>query len=417
MTGQRVIVFGGGVVGVTTAYFLAADGHTVELLERRSTLAPDASSGNAGLIAPGHAITWASPEAPRMLLRAMMGSDSVISLKRLDRELLVWGIRFLRECTARKHHRNTLSKFHLSQYSQKVLDELVASEQLDYGKRSDGILYIYRDRHEMEKEYEAFEILRQHGQEMEMLDAADCVRHEPALAGAKDRIAGAVFNPTDASGNCESFTNVLARRCREMGVRIRMGTAVHRLEHDADRITGAVIDGGVLRADAYVVALGVDSRRLARTAGYRLPIYPAKGYSATFPIREEHHPPVLSGIDAGPPLVGWANFGDSLRMASTAEFTGYGRDWTSSDFSGILQDARDLFPDAADFSEGQYRACLRPMTPAGPPIIGRGRHRNLLFNTGHGNMGWTMACGSARILADIFAQRQTEISLENLGSA
>jgi D-amino-acid dehydrogenase len=223
-----------------------------------------------------------------------------------------------------------------------------------------------------------------------------------------------VLGTTDSSGDSELFTNVLAERCRQLGVRIRLGAAVHRLETDDARVTGAVIDGGTLRADAYVLALGVDSPRIARTAGQRLPIYPAKGYTATFPIRAGDTPPALGGIDEGT-LVAWSSFGDRLRMSSTAEFAGHARDWAERDFNNIMKTARELLPDAADYDAGRFRACLRPMTPDGPPILGFGRQSNLLYNTGHGHMGWTMACGTAKIAADLLAQRTPELPLDGMG--
>lgn len=414
---MRVIVLGGGVVGVATAYFLAKEGHEVELVERQLRLAQDASSGNAGLIAPGHSFSWASPAAPRMLVQSLRGAETAIRVKlRPDPQLVRWGLRFLAECPTPRAERNTIVKLRLCQYSQGVLEEIARSEQIDYGHTSRGVLYLYRDQRELEAGFRKSALLREHGQDQEVLDADACVAHEPALAGARERIAGAVLDRGDSSGDCERFTGELAKRCEAMGVRFRLGTAVHRLDCDADEVRGAVVDGDVLRADAYVVALGVDSPALVRSAGYRLPVYPAKGYSVTFPIGPGHEPPAIGGVDEAT-LVAWANFGDRLRMSSTAEFAGYGRDWAERDFSNILQMARELFPNAADYGAGQYRACLRPMTPGGPPLIGWGKHRNLLFNTGHGHMGWTMACGSGKIATDLLAERQPEIDLAGMGVA
>jgi D-amino-acid dehydrogenase len=246
-----------------------------------------------------------------------------------------------------------------------------------------------------------------------VIDADACVEREPALERVKEKIAGAVLGKEDFSGDSELFTNELANRCRELGVEFKLGTAIHRFEAAGDRITGAVCDGSVLRGDAYVLSLGCDSPAVSKTIGQRLPIYPAKGYSVTFPIDLGHEPPTRGGVDEAT-LVAWANFGDRLRMSSTAEFAGYSRTWNEPDFANILQMARELFPNAADYSRGAFRACLRPMTPGGPPIIGRGRHPNLIYNTGHGHMGWTMACGSGKITADLLAGRAPEIDLTGL---
>lgn len=412
---MRVIVFGGGVVGVAGAYFLARDGHEVTVVEKQARLSQDASSGNAGLIAPGHSYSWASPAAPRMMLQSLAGKATAIRVKpRPDPALISWGIRFLRECPRPQAERNTVVKLRLCRYSRDLLRQLIRDEQIDYGHSTEGVLYLYRDAEELELAYMKSELLRKHGEDQEVIDADACVEREPALGQVKDKIAGAVLGKEDFSGDSELFTNELANRCRELGVEFKLGTAIHRFEAAGDQITGAICDGGVLRADAYVLSLGCDSPAVSRTAGQRLPIYPAKGYSATFPINDGHEPPTRGGVDEAT-LVAWANFGDRLRMSSTAEFAGPSRTWNERDFANILHMARELLPNAADYSRGVFRACLRPMTPGGPPIIGRGRHENLIYNTGHGHMGWTMACGSGKITADLLAGRAPEIDITGMG--
>jgi D-amino-acid dehydrogenase len=401
----RVIVFGGGVVGVTTAYYLAKEGHEVEVVERQSRLAQDASSGNAGLIAPGHSYSWASPAAPRMLWQSLRGKQAAIRMQpRLDPALIGWGLRFLRECPRPRAERNTITKLRLCRYSRDLLEALIRDERIEPGPGARGVLYLYRDEAELELGFMKSELLRSEGEDQRVIDTDECVEREPALEPVRDRIAGAVLGKDDFSGDSERFTNELAERARSLGVRFRMGTAVHRLESQDRRVTAAVVDGGRLEGDAYVLSLGVDSPKLARTVGQRLPIYPAKGYTVTFPIADGHRAPQVGGVDEAT-LVAWANFGDRLRMTSTAEFAGYGRSWRERDFENIFRMARELLPEAADYERGEFRACLRPMTPGGPPIIGRGRHDNLIYNTGHGHMGWTMACGSARITADLLAGR------------
>lgn len=412
---MRVIVLGGGVVGVTGAYFLARDGHEVTLVEKQPRLSQDASSGNAGLIAPGHSYSWASPAAPGMLLQSLAGKATAIRVRpSLDTALVGWGVRFLRECARPRAERNTVVKLRLCRYSRDLLRQLIREETIDYGHSAEGVLYLYRDAKELELAYMKSELLRRHGEDQEVIDADACVRREPALGPVKHRIAGAVLGKEDFSGDSERFTYELAERCRDLGVEFKLGTAVHRLEVTGDQVTGAVCDGGVLRADAYVLSLGCDSPALSRTVGQRLPIYPAKGYSVTFPIDDGQQPPACGGVDEAT-LVAWANFGDRLRMSSTAEFAGHSRSWSERDFSNIFRMARELLPNAADYSRGVFRACLRPMTPGGPPIVGRGRHRNLIYNTGQGHMGWTMACGSAKITADVLAGRAPDIDVTGLG--
>jgi D-amino-acid dehydrogenase len=412
---MRVIVLGGGVVGVTSAYYLAKEGHEVTLVEKQRQLAQDASSGNAGLVAPGHSYSWASPAAPRMLLRSLRGAATAIRVRpRLDPPLVAWGLRFLRECRRPRAEANTVVKLRLCRYSRDLLRGLLRHEEIDLGNSAEGVLYLYRDAEELDIAFMKSQLLRDNGEHQEVIDADACVEREPALAPVRDKIAGAVLDRADFSGDCERFTNQLADRCRDLGVEFRLGTAAHRLAADGDRVTGAVCDGGTLEGDAYVLSLGCDSPPIARSVGQRLPIYPAKGYSVTFPIDDGHEPPAGGGVDEMT-LVAWANFGDSLRMSSTAEFTGHSRTWSERDFANIFQVGRELFPKGADYSRGEFRACLRPMTPGGPPIIGRGRHANLIYNTGQGHMGWTMACGSARIAVDALANRRPEIDTAGIG--
>jgi D-amino-acid dehydrogenase len=412
----KTLVLGGGVVGVTTAYFLARAGHEVTVLEEKDGLGLEATAGNAGIIAPGHSFAWASPRAPRMLWQSLRGAETAIRVRLgADPRLYTWGLRFLRECTSERARRNTLVKLRLCQYSQSVLNELVAAEGIEYHAIHRGALYLHRDPAELEAGVKKMALLAEHGQKQEILDAAGVARLEPAFEPVKDKIAGAIRDLGDSSGDSRVFVEGLARVCRDThGVAFRVGCRVLALRGDRERIDGVVTNSaGVLSADAYVLALGVGAPVVARTAGVSLPIYPAKGYSSTFPLRPGSLAPTISGVDEQW-LVGWSRLGDRLRLTSTAEFAGYDWGWTPRDFNNILRLARDLFPDAADYDRGQYRACLRPMTPDGPPILGLGRHRNLFFNCGHGHMGWTMACGTARIVSDLMTGRMPDLDVEGL---
>lgn len=412
---MKTLVLGGGVVGVTTAYFLARAGHEVTLVEERDGLGLEATGGNAGIIAPGHSFAWASPRAPRMLWQSLRGAETAIRVRLTpDLGLYTWGLRFLRECTAARARRNTLVKLRLCQYSQAVMNELVRAEGIEYHAISKGALYLHRDPAELEAGVKKMALLAEHGQKQEILDAAAVARLEPAFAPVQSKIAGAIRDLGDSSGDSRVFSEALARVTRDKhAMTVKLGTRVLALRADGDRIDGVVTSGGVLTADTYVLALGVGAPSVARTAGISLPIYPAKGYSSTFPLRRDGLAPAISGVDERW-LVGWSRLGDRLRLTSTAEFAGYDWGWTPRDFNNILRLARDLFPDAADYDRGEYRACLRPMTPDGPPILGLGRHRNLFLNCGHGHMGWTMACGTARIVADLMTGRMPDLDLEGL---
>jgi Glycine/D-amino acid oxidases (deaminating) len=412
---MKTLVLGGGVVGVTTAYFLAKAGHEVTILEEKDGLGLEASAGNAGIIAPGHSFAWASPRAPAMLLRSLRGDETAIRVRLApDPHLYTWGLRFLRECTAPRARRNTLIKLRLCQYSQGVLNDVARAEGIEYDAIAQGALYLYRDPAELEAGVKKMSLLAEHGQKQEILDANAVARLDPVFEPVKSRIAGAIRDLGDASGDSRLFTEKLGALCRDrLGVGVKLGSRIIALRSGGDRIDGVVTNDGVLTADSYVLALGVGSPIVARTVGVSLPIYPAKGYSSTFPLRPGGRAPIIPGVDERW-LVAWSRLGDRLRLTSTAEFAGYDWGWTPRDFNNILRFARDVFPEAVDFDRGEYRACLRPMTPDGPPILGLGRHRNLFFNSGHGHMGWTMACGTARIVADLMSGRMPELDLEGL---
>ncbi len=412
---MKVLVLGGGIAGVTAAYFIGRDGHEVTVVEAQDALGLDATAANAGIIAPGHSFAWASPRAPGLLWRSLLGQETAIRLRlKPDPRLYAWGLRFLRECTAERARRNTLVKLRLCQYSQTVLNEVVRSEGIAYEAVARGALYVYRDPAELEAGIKKMALLAEHGQKQEVLDATAVAKLDPVFEPVQHKIAGAVRDLTDSSGDARIFTEALARVAREkLGLTVKLGPRVTGLQASGDRVQAVLTTRGPLTADVYVLALGVGAPLVARTIGVGLQVYPAKGYSSTFPIKAGDRTPTIPGVDEQW-LVGWSRLGDRLRLTSTAEFAGYDRSWTPRDFNNIMRFARDMFPDAADWDRGEYRACLRPMTPDGPPVLGYGRHRNLLFNVGHGHMGWTMACGTARIVADLLAGRRPDVDLEGL---
>ena len=409
---MKILVLGGGIAGVTAAYYLGQDGHQVTLLEANAALGLEATSGNAGLIATGHSFAWGSPKAPAMLWRSLLGHETAIRMRlKPDLQLYLWGMKFLRECTASRARRNTLIKLRLCQYSQRLLDEVTHTERIDYQAIRRGALYLYRDPVLFEAGITKMRLLGEHGQKQEVLDAAGVAKLEPAFEPVRTKIAGAIRDVGDSSGDSRLFAEALARVCREkFGAAFETGVRVTALRAERDRVRAVVTDQGERTADAYVLSLGVEAPLVARSLGIRLAVYPAKGYSSTFPLKPGGLTPSVPGVDEQW-LVGWSRLGDRLRLTSTAEFAGYDRTWTPRDFGNIMRFARDIFPDAADWERGEYRACLRPMTPDGRPVIGRGRYENLVYNAGHGHMGWTMACGTARIVSDLIAGRRSEIDI------
>jgi D-amino-acid dehydrogenase len=413
---MKAVVIGGGVVGVTTAYYLAKSGHEVTVVERESDVATVASAGNAGLIAPSHSFGWASPTAPMELLRSLTVEDTALRVNPFKApSMAAWGIKFLRECTADRARKNTLVKLRLAQYSQRKLNEIAETEKIDYDDIHAGLLYLYRDPKRMEAGVEKWKLIREHGQPQQILDPDDVAELEPALAPVKHKLAGAIYGPTDSSGDSVKFTRGLQNVCERMGTRFVLGAGVKKLIAQGGRIEALATEAGeTIGGDVFVLSAGVHSPQIARTVGVRLPIAPAKGYSATFPVKNDDGVvPQIGAVDEEL-LVAWCRMGDRLRMTSSAEFTGYETTFRDRDFRIIRKLADSLLPQAADYDRGTYRACNRPMTPDGPPILGTAKHDNLYINSGHGHMGFTMACGTSRIVADLIDGRKTEIPIEGM---
>jgi D-amino-acid dehydrogenase len=411
---MRVLVLGGGVVGITTAYQLQRDGHEVVLVERLADVGSETSAGNAGMIAPGHSFVWSSPRAPLILLKSLVLRDQALRFKpSLDPRLWTWSLRFLAQCTAARARANTLRKHQIAVYSQAMLRQTLEDDPVAYDRNTRGILYFHRDAAALQAGVAHMRILAEDGQRIEVLDRAQVMAREPALAASGDRIAGAILCPTDETGDCAMFTRGLAAVCRDRGVEIRTGVTVQAIETAGDAVTGVRTSAGRLTADAYVLSLGCQSPFLSRPIGVDLPIYPIKGYSMTIPIGNHRTPPTMAVLDEHN-LVGISRFGDRIRVTATAEFAGYDTSHKPADFAHMTRVVRELYPDGADYARAEMWAGLRPMTPDNLPIIGRKRHRNLWYNTGHGHIGWTMSHGSARLVADLIAGRAPEIPVEGL---
>jgi D-amino-acid dehydrogenase len=411
---MRVIVLGGGVVGVTTAYQLQKDGHEVALIERQAKVAAETSWGNAGMIAPGHSFVWSSPRAPLILLKSLFLKDQALRFKlSADPRLYSWSWLFLLECTAEKARRNTLLKHRLAAYSQTVLQEVVADEAIDYDRNDCGIVYFHRSQQALDKGVEHMKLLESDGQEIKVLDRDGVVAVEPSLASARDKIAGGIYCPTDETGDPAKFTRALAAKVVARGGAIHTGTTITGIETSADGIAQVLTDKGPFKGDAYVLALGSYSPILAKTIGISLPIYPIKGYSLTIPIGNRPQPPTIAAIDEHN-LVAISRFGDRIRVTATAEFAGYDTSHKPADFAFMKGVTEELYPEGADYDRAEMWAGLRPMTPNNLPAFGRQRLRNLYLNTGHGHIGWTMSHGSARITADLIAGRKPAISMDGL---
>jgi D-amino-acid dehydrogenase len=411
---MRIVILGGGVVGVTTAYQLQKDGHEVVVLERNGLTAAGASWGNAGMIAPGHSFVWSSPKAPMILAKSLFLPDQALRFRlSLDPRLYAWSWLFLRECTAEKARRNTLLKHRLAAYSQAVLGRVVAEEGIEYDRATRGILYFHRSQKALDAGVLQMKLLESDGQRIELLDRRGVLALDPSLASGKGEIAGGIYCPTDETGDPAKFTRALAEKVAARGGEINTGVTIAGIEASGDQITRVRTDRGAFVGDVYVLALGADSPLLASRIGLALPIYPIKGYSLTIPVGNHAAPPTIASVDEHN-LVAISRFGDRMRVTATAEFAGYDTSHKPDDFAFMKRVTRELYPDGADYDRAEMWAGLRPMTPSNLPLFGTRKFRNLHLNTGHGHIGWTMSHGSARIVADLIAGRTPEIPMDGL---
>lgn len=401
-------MLGAGVVGVTSAWYLARCGHQVTVLDRQPAAALETSFANGGQISVSHAEPWSNPHAPLRALAWMRREDAPLLFRlRWDAALLDWSLRFLRECTARRTRDNIRQIVTLALYSRRQLQALRAETSLTYDHLERGILHLYTDRREFAAAIEGAAMMRHFGCERRTVSIDECIAIEPALARARPLLVGGDYTAEDESGDAHRFTQRLAVLCAVRGVDFRYGVTVDRLTLAGGLITGAMVAGEALQADAYVVALGSYTPLLLRPLGIRLPIYPAKGYSATVPLGADSLAPTVSLIDDGHKIV-FSRFGQRLRIAGTAEFNGYHTELNAVRCGALMARAGELFPDLRPAGEAQFWCGLRPATPSNVPLIGRSAIANLYINSGHGTLGWTMACGSGAALADIISGRLPE---------
>jgi D-amino-acid dehydrogenase len=404
----RVLVLGAGVVGTTSAWYLAQAGHQVTVVDRQPMAGNETSFANGGQISVSHAEPWANPHALTHLLRWLGREDAPLLWRwRADPAQLAWGLRFLVECLPGRTRRNVAAIVALALYSRGRLQALRRELALEYDHLDRGILHIYTDRNEFALAKEAASLMREFGLDRVTVDAEKCLAIEPALVGARDLVVGGDYTPSDESGDAHKFTGALAGHARAAGVDFRFGLTVDRLETKAGQIGGVLVHDEIgrtesLAADAYVVALGSYAPRLVKPLGINLPICPAKGYSATLTLAEGSLAPSVSVTDDECKLV-YSRLGNRLRIAGTAEFNGFNLDLNPVRCQALLDRTRQLFPDLRAIGEPEFWCGLRPATPSNVPIIGRTRYENLWLNSGHGTLGWTMACGSAAALADMIS--------------
>jgi len=411
---MHVVVLGAGLLGVTSAYFLRQQGHEVTVVDRQATPAAETSFANGGQISVSHAEPWANPSAPLKVLKWLAREDAPLLFRlRADARQWAWVFRFLRECTPGRTRHNIEQIVRLGSYSRDMLQQLRRDIGLDYDQRTQGILHFYTSQQEFDSAEAPAAQMRELGCDRRVISADEAVRIEPALAHIRPQLAGATYTAEDESGDANRFARELVRRCEADGVRFLMShtvTALREAGGRVDHVEATDAEGRFqhIRGDAYVLAMGSLSPVYAKALGINLPIYPAKGYSVTMPVKDARKAHQVSLTDDEYKLV-FSRLGDRLRIAGTAELNGYDRDLNRVRCEAIVRRVEELFPGAGDSEHAQFWTGLRPATPSNVPIIGRSKLPNLLLNTGHGTLGWTHACGSGKSIALIASGLKPEV--------
>lgn len=411
---MKIVVLGSGVIGVTTAYYLADAGHEVTVVDRQAGPALETSFANAGEVSPGYASPWAAPGIPAKAVRWLMMRHAPLILRpELNWPTMSWLLATLRNCTASRYARNKGRMVRLAEYSRDLLVDLRRETGIAYDERTLGTLQLFRTQAQLDGVYKDVAVLRETGVPFELLDAAGCQAAEPGLAHAREPVVGGLRLPNDETGDCYKFTVSLAALAAAKGVTFRYGVDIRALRQAGGRVVAVETSEGDLAADAFVAALGSYTPALLKPLGLRLPIYPVKGYSITVPIADAARAPVSTLLDETY-KVAITRLGDRIRVGGMAEISGFNNRLEPRRRATLEHSLQSLFPDAGEIAAGSFWSGLRPMTPDGTPIVGPTRVPNLFINAGHGTLGWTMACGSGRLIADIMSGAPSAIARDDL---
>jgi len=414
---MKVLVLGSGVTGVTAAWYLAKSGHEVTVVDRLDTPATETSYANAGMLSFDYSTPWGAPGVPFKAIKWMMQDISPLyfSIKDFDARTIGWMMAMLGQCTQKAFDVNKERMLRVARYSAECFRELNSEITLDYDVRMKGTLEVFRSQKEMDGAQGDVDVLKKCNVPHEMIDIATCIKHEPALANVKEKIVGGLYLPGDGTGDCYKFTNALAEECKKLGVKFMMETEITAIETQGDEISGVQTSAGKLTADKYVVSLGCQSYFALKKIGIKAPIYPLKGYSLTMPITDESKAPVSTVMDQKY-KVAVTRFDDRIRVGGIAEIANMNKDLVQKRRAAIEFSVKDLFPGGGDVEAAEFWTGLRPMTPDSVPIIGKTRYSNLVLNTGHGTLGWTMSLGTAKFVADIISGKPTDIDPSGLSA-
>ncbi len=411
---MKILVLGSGVIGTTAAYYLAKEGHEVTVIDRQPASALETSYANAGEVSPGYSAPWAGPGVPLKAIQWMLMQHSPLVIwPMLDPAMWRWGLSMLRNCTEARYAVNKGRMVRLAEYSRDCLIQLRADTGIQYDERSQGTLQLFRTQKQLDGTGKDIDILRQYKVPYELLDRDGYIKVEPALALVKEKFVGALRLPRDETGDCFKFTQNLAGMAQTRGVTFRYGVSIKRITTAGGRITGVHTDAGDFTADGYLLALGSYSPLLLKPVGIHIPVYPVKGYSITVPITDANYAPESTIMDETH-KVAVTRLGDRIRVGGTAELAGYSLNLREARRDTLNHVITDLFPRGGDISQAEFWCGLRPMTPDGTPVLGGTPYPNLYISTGHGTLGWTMATGTGRVMADVISGKKPEIDMDGL---
>ena len=411
---MRVVILGSGVIGTTSAYYLAKAGHEVTVVDRQSAPALETSYANAGEVSPGYSAPWAGPGVPVKAIKWMLMQHSPLVIwPLLDWSMWRWGLMLLANCTDKAYAINKGRMVPIAEYSRDCLRQLRADTGIAYDERTQGTLQLFRTQAQMDGIGKDVEILQQYKVPFEVLDRAGFCKVEPALKLTQEKFVGALRLPGDETGDCFKFTQTLGKMAESLGVQFKFGVTIQALDVAGDAITGVRTDAGPITGDVYLLALGSDSPLLLKPIGIDIPVYPIKGYSLTVPITDPAGAPESTIMDETH-KVAVTRLGDRIWVGGTAGIAGYNLTLREARRATLNHVVTDLFPTGGDISKAEFWTGLRPMTPDGTPVLGPTHYKNLQLATGHGTLGWTMAAGTGRVTADLISGRQPEISMDGL---
>jgi len=412
----KVVVLGSGVVGLTNAWYLSQAGFEVTVVDRQPRAAEETSYANAGQISYGYSSPWAAPGIPTKAFKWLFEQHAPLKIKpSLSPELVSWATKMLSNCQLDKYRINKARMLTIANRSRECLAELNRTHQLNYQGKTQGTLQIFRKEAQLKAIEKDIALLEESGTRYKLMSPVECLKQEPGLTGMNGELVGGLYLPDDETGDCYLFCQQLQTMAEQAGVRFLFNTEIERLLVRDKHIYGVQTSQGIIEADDYVVAMGSYSKHLLQPLNIDIPVYPVKGYSLTLPVIDDTHAPYSTIMDETY-KVAVTRFDQRIRVAGTAELAGFDPSLPDKRLSTLNHVVNNLFPEGVDLAQADYWTGFRPMTPDGTPIIGQTEFSNLYTNTGHGTLGWTMACGSADILTEILSTKGqkpfAELSIE-----